>query len=477
MKNIDKFFCYSLIGIAALVAAISLVFTNCGNMLTGDQSSPNSSLESGPEIVESDWEKPDWVNPPPAPGCSYVFFDSGDYSYSEFKHQIIVKGNKAAYPGVAPEKIIPGLYKGDCGNSTFLGWFNGDDKWDFANNAVTRNVYLAARWDDPPRIGVGAMPGDNVIERAIAYVKAHPDPDGYTLYLGTDAEIKPQKIKADKFKLTLKGIHRERIISLSESTMGALFVLGKWEGENPNLKLETEFSLGKNITLKGKEGNNEALVVVGHYAAFTMLPGSKITGNVICAINKAAGVELVSGEKGYFFMKGGEITGNENNYSGVIAETPSAVLVPITGSFAMEGGSIAGNAGGAGDIVFYVSNPSTDFEEKRALISGNSTIGRIAFALPENSFSHYQKFKIKIPPIWNPEGMAELNLSGNMSITSVKEWFTEKGSQLLEMEPSPNSSAVSMFKLGWFYSEDTLYDSSIPGEYCITDTGKLVKKW
>ena len=477
MKNIDQILCYSLIWIAALAAAISVLFINCGNMHTGDMSSPNSSMDAGAGIEESDWVKTEWEKPPPAPGCSYVFFDSGDYSYSVIKHQIIVNGNKAADPLVAPEKIIPGLYRGDSGKSTFLGWYNGDDKWDFANNAVTRDVFLSARWDDPPRVNMAAMPGNNSIERTIAYVKAKPDPAGYTLYLGANAVIKPQNIKVDKFRLKIQGIFQERTISFSGGTNGALFVLGAWKSGDPaNLKSGMEFTLGENITLKGIKDNYSALVVVGDLVTFTMLPDSKITGNEIDDIQKAAGVELAAGQRGLFLMKGGEITGNKNHYSGVIAETPSAVLVPITSSFSMEGGSITGNIGGAGDVLFYASYSSPEFDEKKALLSGYSTIGRIALALPDNSLHHYQKLRINIPPIWNPKEIIELGLSGNMSMADVKEWFLEKGPQLLELEPSPNPSAVSMFKLGWFYSNDASYDGAIPSEYSLSDEGKLVLK-
>ncbi len=55
---------------------------------------------------------------------------------SAVESQSIVVGTKAMSP-TAPEKD----------NYTFLGWYNGDTKWDFDNDVVTSDITLVAKWE------------------------------------------------------------------------------------------------------------------------------------------------------------------------------------------------------------------------------------------------------------------------------------------------------------------------------------------
>ena len=462
VKNIGKYLSTKFFGIAALIAAIALVAAACGNKSTGDPSSPNYPVNPYPEIEKPDWEKPVLEIPDPEPGYFNVTFDAGDYSYNTYAHQTIKEGEYAAMPE-DPERIIPGLYRGSKGPSTFLFWVNKKDgtEWDFSEYQVISNIELEAAWHDPEQEPIGAFNSNNIIEKAVAYVKDNPNSE-YTLYLGNNAFINTQNIKVDDFNLTLRGINRARSISLA-SGKGALFNLGEWKSNDPaNLKKGMEFSIGENITLKGIQDNSSALVVVGDLVTFNMLEGSEIIGNVVNGAEKAAAVELQ--QKSIFNMEGGEITGNKNNVDlagGTVYKPSSAVLVPTTSTFNMKGGSINRNTGGVGELVQIVSKKSGDstIADNNVILKGNSKIGRIALVEEGGQL----KRALDVTE-WDPVDSTVINLSGNgggiAGLTDIENWF--KANRLLELPKDNDSLIVSKVKLGDFYSNNTPYTRSIP---------------
>ena len=478
-----------LLKIAVIITVIAFAFTACGSKKSGKNLGPVGIPETSENTETSETGNPE--NPgsgesgpgpdiiPEVPVYN-VHFDTGEYSYSMFEHQTIAEGEKAVKPGENPVKTIPGLYVGNTGSSTFLHWVNKADnsEWIFSEYIVTENINLEAVWDDPERIDIGKLPGDNVIEKAIAFVKGNPG--RYTLYIDENLAIKPQSVKAHGFNLTLRGIHQERIISLAGGQNGALFELGKWTSSADNTII-MEFTIGDNITLMGKNKNTEALVTIGDMAVtFTMLPGSIITGNEITSDVKAPAVEMQG--KGSFTMKGGEITGNTNSIElhdenlKTVYKPSSAVLVPVKSNFKMESGNISGNTGGVGELVYIVSAASgEDNSYNNAIILGDSLVGTIAIVEEGNNLKRPLNISY-----WNPTGPVVLNLAGNTANSNVRKWFNDNRFVILPDEDV--SFIMNNIRLGEFFNSVNQYSYSIsdsppPDSFKLDNaTGKLVAK-
>ena len=477
MKIIDKSLMNRAFGITALVAAIVLFIAACGNKSTGDISSPNYPAKPSPEITDPGTPDPELV-------YFNVSFEAGEYSYSTYPSQTIKEDKEASKPAVDPVKIIPGLYEGDYGPSAFMYWYNEEDgidnEWFFSERTIGDNIVLKARWLNPDQAeGFADIPGDNVIERAIAYVeeKAHLK-KSYTLYLNEDITLKPQNVKANGFDLTIKGIHEERTISLANGENGALFTLGKWEAAIDN-DIKMNFSIGENITLSGKKDktqNNEALVLIGYLdVTFTMLHGSKITKNIINDSEGAPAVKFLQGatdEKGSFIMEGGEISGNENRVGiegSTVYKPSSAVLVSAKGTFTMKGGSITGNIGGVGEFVYVVSNSDSNANfnaYNHAELSGNSKIGRIA--LVEEGERLRRSLDVSE---WDPVNSVVLNLAGNNSISNIETWF---GKYNIFTSPPIDSSIFKKIELGRFYPNNNTSLAISDNNKLDREEGKLV---
>ncbi|MDR2662551.1 MAG: carboxypeptidase regulatory-like domain-containing protein, partial [Treponema sp.] len=137
-------------------------------------------------------------------------------------------------------------------------------------------------------------------------------------------------------------------VEISLSSNGSLFSL---RGQNSTGRVK--LVLDQNITLKGKTGNNVALVSLGEYADLVMNAGSKITGS------SGGGVYVSSGT---FTMNGGEISGNTSGGGG-------GGIYFSSSSFTMNGGEISGNTSSSGGGV-YVS--SGTFTMNGGEISGNT---------------------------------------------------------------------------------------------------------
>ncbi len=94
-----------------------------------------------------------------------VRFDTdGGTAVSE---QLVVRGDRVIKP-VSPSKA----------GYTFMGWYNGDIKWDFANDLVTKDTILTARWGEGQK--TFEITYDNCDEEGII----NRNPDNYVASTG-----------------------------------------------------------------------------------------------------------------------------------------------------------------------------------------------------------------------------------------------------------------------------------------------------
>jgi hypothetical protein len=144
----------------------------------------------------------------------------------------------------------------------------------------------------------------------------------------------------------------------------------------------------RNITLKGKDANTDALVTVngGH---LTLEAGAVITGNTNpdsrdVPINGFGGGVYVSGGDSAFTMNGGTISGNTaRNGSGVYVSGSDS-------AFTMNGGTISGNtATNGGGVVITSTNGKSSFEMNGGTISRNTATwgGGVNVAGSGNTFT------------------------------------------------------------------------------------------
>ena len=226
---------------------------------------------------------------------------------------------------------------------TFVEWRKAGETTAFDFNApITGPVNLQAVWSysGPTLIDISAQSGVNRVEQAFSYANANADPGKeFTLLVGANVEIAPQKLDAFNAKLTIIGMGGRREISFRSSgnniTIGAQYRTG------------ISFTIGSNITLKC----NYNAVYVTRGAEFVMLDGSEISGNTSTSSyywSPAVNLDYES----TFTMKGGEIKNNSN-------PSPNVTVirgVSITGgsSFNMEGGKIINNS-----VDIYVESTSS----------------------------------------------------------------------------------------------------------------------
>ncbi|MDR0456820.1 MAG: hypothetical protein LBH20_09085, partial [Treponema sp.] len=248
---------------------------------------------------------------------------------------------------------------------------------------------------------------------------------------------------------TLVGIGGERKIRLSVN--GKLFTVGA------NGKTGIEMTLGNNITLVGRSadgnGNEEngqfnPLIDV-FFANFTMLDGSKITGN--STIGLFGGSVAVALTSSTFTMKGGAVTGNRNTGTGYM-RVGGVGAAGNTNSIILEGGSISGNTGNAD--VYFASNSS-------CTLSGNAIIGTFSM-LAYGAGTPYAV----IASGWSGS-VTSLNLIGNTAAMNDVIGFYN-GNEVLKAAAGCTLTAadVAKFPLGDFIS-------STAASQPIGDTHKL----
>ena len=169
----------------------------------------------------------------------------------------------------------------------------------------------------------------------------------YIVEVNANESIGPQYLNYGKSGITicLRGTGGVRTISLTEAD--SLF----------DIASGITLILDGNITLKGVNDNEWALVYIRNGATIVMNSGSLITGN---NTDSGGGGIYVSG--GSFTMNGGTISGNNTDSGG-------GGIYVYGGSFTMNGGTISGNNADYGGGI-YVSGGS--FTMNGGTISGNN---------------------------------------------------------------------------------------------------------
>jgi len=204
--------------------------------------------------------------------------------------QTVNEGSKVTEPTPPiKENDVCGLYLGIPADYTFIGWFNGNNTWDF-NSQVTGNITLKAKWTTPISIPIdlSEIEGDNILYKTISYIKDNgSDEEKYTLLLDHDLECLVW-IPASSVNLTIIGIGSERTISSDDDP---IFVLNTG----------CDITLGKNIILNSSCIYG-SILTTNAVNYITMLDASKIIGEVGIGSMASDGNTIIT-------MNGGVISG------------------------------------------------------------------------------------------------------------------------------------------------------------------------
>ena len=300
--------------------------------------------------------------------------------------QRVDKGGKAAKPATDPTKAygsnaVAGFYDGTPTSYTFIEWRKQGEStaFDF-DTPINSNITLVAQWKAPVSIDLTSTAGDNIIEKAVAYIK--DDDSGaavYTLVLGENVDnVKRINHDKDGVTLTVTSVDTtERIISAT--MFGDIFFVGK-DG-NTITQSSVKLVLDGNVTLKQMTGTTGNGILVNVKGGNLELKGSakisdssKVVGVMVdsgtfimsggtISNNNGGGVRVVSNyATSAFTMSGGTISGNRTTGAG------GGVNV-AGGTFTMSGGTISGNtANGAGGVSVF----DTNFTMTDGTISGNT---------------------------------------------------------------------------------------------------------
>ena len=191
-------------------------------------------------------------------------------------------------------------------------------------------------------MGIPITTDITVLDRAIAFVNANPGT--YTFVLDDDIAVSGsfRNLNTNNVNLTIVGIGEERTIS--QAGMGSIFDVGiPLTPTDNNITL----TLGQNITLAGRLGNNVATVSVRGGATLIMQNNARITGNTAA---------LGGGGGGVFVQ-------------GAVADTPFTTFT-MRDNASVHGNSRVNSGGG----VFIDANAIFNMYDN-ASVSGNSTIG------------------------------------------------------------------------------------------------------
>ncbi|MDR2733746.1 MAG: InlB B-repeat-containing protein [Spirochaetota bacterium] len=238
---------------------------------------------------------------PQPPGKIIITFDSD--GGTDVSSQPIDPGGTASKP---PDPTKTGWEEGlycDPPEEAweFKGWFINDDAteaFDFGT-PISEPLTLTARWKSAAIKFTATQTGNNIVEKAVSYVKANVGE--YILYLSSDhISVAQQPLFGANVKLTIRGISP---VTIQASGPG-LFTID--DG--------AELILEQNVTLRGMPGDSTlSFIQVLKGGTFTM-QGGAITGHTIGSNQYNAPVKVDSG--GTFDMSRGSIHGNKNNSTG-----------------------------------------------------------------------------------------------------------------------------------------------------------------
>jgi hypothetical protein len=303
------------------------------------------------------------------------------------------------------------------------------------------------------------------LTRALSLIRKFKSPGNYVVTVVENQTIEPpnngnydgQSIDTSGVNITFTGAGGEKTISLITRESYMFTVRGR------NVAL----TLGNNITLvgfsvNGNGGmNNECGVVeVKDGASFTMLPGSKITGNTSIGSSYGAAVSVSDAA---FTMKGGVITGNAWIYSS--SDSASGVYL-YSSSLTMEGGSITGNTGYNGIEADVRKNAASDI-----VLSGNAQIGTLFMC----SINSVPVTPVTIASGWIGGGV-KVNLYMNSSrIQPIIDYWVDKRVLYPASGYTLTTADINKFTLGLWVSDYTSTTQAI-NAHKISDAGVIVPK-
>jgi hypothetical protein len=224
---------------------------------------------------------------------------------------------------------------------------------------------------------------------------------------------------------------------------------------------ETGISLtiGNGITLQGHQNATQPVVNISSSAEFTMLAGSKITGNNSSASTESTGYGAAVAVRGgsTFTMIGGEISGN--TATGTDMLTTAGVYVVDEGStFKMEGGSITDNTGGP-DV--FISAPNI------LNLSGNAIIGELIL----NAFSATLRASVNVGAGWSGN-VSKLHLQRtNASIAGVIAFWVDQPVLRPASGYALTATDVGKFPLGNFVGGSVVATRPISETHRISNSG------
>ena len=184
-------------------------------------------------------------------------------------------------------------------------------------------LYIGTEATGYTRIILDDIAGDNLVDKAFAYVNANPSADIYMLMINYDIEFSAsylRNLNANNTTLLIKSMDKTCTIYLSSLDISGLFTV---EGAGCELTME-------NIILKGNSFNTNSLVSARNGASFIMNSG-RISGHE--NLNGGGGVDV---DNATFIMNGGTISGNKAAYGGGVSVNNNAIFI-------MNGGIISGN--------------------------------------------------------------------------------------------------------------------------------------
>jgi uncharacterized repeat protein (TIGR02543 family) len=210
----------------------------------------------------------------------------------------------------------------------FGGWWterDGGGTEFTATTPVTADIRVYAKWSTMPTTSLQA---------ALTWLAANAVEGGeYTIPLSATESLAPQTLSysGKTVSITITGDSTERMVRLSSS--GSLFTVGSG----------VTLTLGENVTLQGRTGNNAALVNVNSGGTLVMETGAKITSNTNSDSNGSfyGGGVRVNG--GTFTMNGGAISGNTVGTLSSSSSSNGGGVYVSSGTFTLNGGAISGN--------------------------------------------------------------------------------------------------------------------------------------
>jgi len=330
-------------------------------------------------------------------------------------------------------------------------WKNGSSNFDFGSK-ITANITLTANWVDKPAVTLSSSAA-TIVEKAVTYINANGDK--YILALNNDVSVATgQQITTGYADLEIIGISAKNI---TFTGTGPLFTVGK-AFSNPSAAGTREvttiaLTLGNNITLTGKTGNNNSLVWVRNGAVLKMLTGSTITGNSTAAGTAAeTGAGAIHVDNADFIMEGGSITGNGNASNNI--SSAGAIYIEDSSVVELKGGTINNNSCTSTKDIYATYTTTLK-------LSGTPTIGELTLS---TNTATTQNGVITVISGFNGS-VAKLNLRTNNNASS-----TYWANKLILSGATAND--ISKFTLGNFINQSAA-GNAIDSTHKLATTGSI----